>query len=91
MRSPTAKGSNREGDAMRLRTLLMGSLAVLMLGGLTQRAGAQDWGGEMGRWHALCDHGDRRACVRFGILIGEHRDHEAEWRRSHPEWYWWER
>ena len=25
-------------------------------------------------FHQLCDKGDRRACVRFGILIGENRD-----------------
>jgi hypothetical protein len=41
--------------------------------------------------HQLCDHGDRRACVRFGMLIGENRERHAEWRRQHPDWWWWER
>jgi len=41
--------------------------------------------------HQLCDKGDRRACVRFGILIGENRERHAEWRRAHPEWWWWEK
>jgi hypothetical protein len=42
-------------------------------------------------FHQLCDKGDRRACVRFGILIGENRERHAEWRRMHPEWFWWDR
>jgi hypothetical protein len=42
-------------------------------------------------FHVLCDKGDRRACVRFGILLGENRERHAEWRRIHPEWWWWER
>ncbi len=42
-------------------------------------------------FHQLCDKGDRRACVRFGILIGENRERRDEWRRAHPEWWWWER
>ena len=41
--------------------------------------------------HHECDRGDRRACVQFGVMIGESREHHAEWRRSHPEWWWWER
>jgi hypothetical protein len=32
-----------------------------------------------------CDAGDRRACVRLGILIGEHRERREAWRREHPE------
>jgi hypothetical protein len=39
----------------------------------------------------LCEKGDRRACVHFGILIGENRAAHAEWRRVHPDWWWWER
>jgi hypothetical protein len=42
-------------------------------------------------FHQLCDKGDRRACVRFGIMIGESRERQAEWRRTHPEWWWWEK
>jgi hypothetical protein len=42
-------------------------------------------------FHVLCDKGDRRACVRFGILIGENRERRDEWRRRHPEWWWWEK
>jgi hypothetical protein len=42
-------------------------------------------------FHQLCDKGDRRACVRFGILIGQNQQRHADWRRSHAEWFWWER
>jgi hypothetical protein len=41
--------------------------------------------------HQLCNQGDRRACVRFGILIGENRQRHADWRRVHADWFWWER
>jgi hypothetical protein len=42
-------------------------------------------------FHQLCDKGDRRACVRFGILIGQNQQRHADWRRSHAEWFWWEK
>lgn len=40
--------------------------------------------------HERCDAGDRHACVRFGILIGQHREHVAEWRRTHPDYFSYE-
>ncbi len=40
--------------------------------------------------HERCDSGDRHACVRFGILIGQHREHVAAWRRSHPDYFSYE-
>lgn len=40
---------------------------------------------------AGCDDGDRRACVRLGILIGENRARRAAWRREHPEVFFYER
>ncbi len=46
---------------------------------------------EAHRLHVECDRGDRRACVRFGILLGENRDRHEEWRHSHPEFFWFER
>jgi hypothetical protein len=42
-------------------------------------------------FHQLCDKGDRRACVRFGILIGQHQQRHADWRRAHADWWWWEK
>jgi hypothetical protein len=41
--------------------------------------------------HQLCQQGDRRACVRFGMLIQQNHDRFDGWRVSHPEWFWWER
>jgi hypothetical protein len=41
-------------------------------------------------FHQLCDKGDRRACVRFGILIGQNQQRHADWRRAHADW-WWEK
>ena len=38
-----------------------------------------------------CEDGDRRACVRFGIIIGENRERRAQWRRESPDLFWWER
>jgi hypothetical protein len=40
---------------------------------------------------AACDAGDRRACVQFGIIIGENRERRAQWRSERPELFWWER
>ncbi len=40
--------------------------------------------------HMRCDDGDRHACIRFGILIGQHHEHIAEWRRSHPDFFSYE-
>jgi hypothetical protein len=38
-----------------------------------------------------CEDGDRRACVRLGILIGENHERRAAWRREHPEAFFYER
>ena len=43
------------------------------------------------RLHRACDEGDRRACIQFGMIIGENREHRAEWRREHPELFGWDR
>jgi len=37
-----------------------------------------------------CEAGDRRACVRLGILIGENRERRAAWRHDHPEAFFYE-
>jgi hypothetical protein len=42
-------------------------------------------------FHQLCDKGDRKACVRFGILIGRNEQRNADWRRAHADWFWFER
>ena len=40
---------------------------------------------------AQCDDGDTRACIRFGIIIGEHRERQAAWRRQSPDLFDYER
>lgn len=42
-------------------------------------------------FHQLCDRGDRGACVKFGMLLQQNRDRHDEWRRSHPEFFFFER
>jgi hypothetical protein len=38
-----------------------------------------------------CNQGDKGACVRFGVLIGENKQRQVDWRRAHADWFWWER
>ena len=38
-----------------------------------------------------CEDGERRACIRLGIIIGENRERRAAWRREHPEVFFYER
>jgi len=45
---------------------------------------------EMIGYHQLCQKGDRKACIRFGILIGRNEQRHADWRRAHADWWWWE-
>jgi hypothetical protein len=42
-------------------------------------------------FHQLCEKGDRKACVRFGILIGRNEQRGADWHRAHADWFWFER
>jgi hypothetical protein len=48
-------------------------------------------GNRLMEYRAACEDGDRRACVRLGILIGENRERRAAWRREHPEAFFYER
>jgi hypothetical protein len=41
--------------------------------------------------HQLCNQGDKGACVRFGVLIGQNKQRQADWRRAHADWFWWEK
>lgn len=42
-------------------------------------------------FHQLCEHGDRGACVKFGSMLQQNRDRHDEWRRTHPEFFFFER
>ena len=45
----------------------------------------------MFRLREACEDGDKRACVRLGVIIGENRERRGEWRRDHPELFFFER
>ncbi len=45
---------------------------------------------EMIGMHQLCDHGDRKACIKFGMMIQQNHDRIEAWRHAHPEWFWFE-
>jgi hypothetical protein len=38
-----------------------------------------------------CEDGNRRACARPGILMGENRERREAWRREHPKVFFYER
>jgi hypothetical protein len=74
--------------------LSVAATSLVVVGGIALSASSHAQSAreaEMVGFHQLCDRGDRKACVRFGIMIGESRERHAEWRRSHLEFWWWER
>jgi hypothetical protein len=77
---------------MKFRTFVLATaLALPVLGWLgSTPALAQDREAELRRLHHECNEGDRKACVRFGIMLGEERAHHERWRREHPEWFFYE-
>ena len=50
-----------------------------------------EFGDRLMEFREGCEHGDRRACVRLGIMIGENRERRADWRREYPEAFFYER
>jgi hypothetical protein len=46
---------------------------------------------EMSSLHRACNAGDRRACIQFGMIIGENQENRALWRLEHPKLFGWER
>ena len=80
---------------MSLKSLLAALIAAGISGTATMVATpvqAQDAvEAEMIGHHHLCEQGDRKACIRFGILIGRNEQRHADWRRAHADWWWWER
>ncbi len=45
----------------------------------------------MMEFRGRCEDGDRRACVRLGIIIGENRARREAWRRDYPDVFFYER
>lgn len=70
---------------MDSRILLLAAAAVLGTASYSGSAYALSEH-EIIRLHEACRSGDRDACVHRDAAIHDH-EHEAEWRRTHPEWY----
>src|ERR1700722_20343270 len=90
-----ARAVIRNGGNMISRSLMVtAALAVAALGAVTvapTTARAQNnVEAEIIGFHQLCEKGDRRACVRFGILIGQNEQRHADWHRTHADWWWGE-
>ena len=73
-----------QGKSMLISAIFIGSAALL--GSLPVQA--QDRPEREGvRLHQLCDKGDQKACVHFGMMLNENRGRHEEWRKSHPEFW----
>jgi hypothetical protein len=80
---------------MNLKPLMAAAMVAAGLSGIAAMvptaAHAQDaMEAELVGYHQLCQKGDRKACIRFGILIGRNEQRHADWRRAHADWWWWE-
>jgi hypothetical protein len=76
---------------MHFRTIILAAAVAATCGVIgASPVRAQEREIELRRLHHECDAGDRKACVRFGEILGEERAHRERWRREHPEWFWWE-
>ena len=78
---------------MQVRSRLFSVVIIIsgaaMLGGVS--AQAQERATREGeRLRQLCDRGDQKACVRFGMLLSENRNRHEEWRRSNPQFWSYE-
>lgn len=84
------------GEPMTFRRLMTAFVIAAGVGGsasmVASPAHAQNAvEAEIIGFHQLCEKGDRKACVRFGILIGRNEQRGADWRRAHADWFWFER
>jgi hypothetical protein len=70
---------------MSSRALLLGAAALLGVA-ISASSAYAFTENEIIRFHQSCVAGDHDACARRDAVIHD-RDHEAEWRHSHPEWY----
>jgi hypothetical protein len=67
-----------------ISAIIIGSAALLG----SASAQAQDRPTKEGeRLHQLCEKGDSKACVHFGLLLNENHGRHEEWRKSHPEFW----
>ncbi len=76
---------------MKRFALVAASVALVAFAVARPSVAQSDFERRLHAYHVECDRGDRRACIRFGMMLGESRERHVEWRRSHPDWWWWER
>jgi hypothetical protein len=80
---------------MTFRRLMTAFVFAAGIGGsagmITSPVHAQNVEAEILGFHQLCEKGDRKACVRFGMLLGRNEQRNADWRRAHADWFWFER
>ena len=75
-----------------LKTILVAGAVIAAISGVASQALAGDGReAQLVGFHALCNRGDKPACVRFGMMLQQNADHHAEWRRTHPEFFFFER
>ena len=75
---------------MRKPVLALSTLVAVL--GAALPAAAQDAReAQLIGFHQLCNQGDRAACVKFGMMLQQNHDRQAEWRRTHPDFFFFER
>ncbi len=80
------------GMTVRGRAALCAVAAAALMGWGAGAARADDAReAQLIGFHQLCDHGDRGACVKFGMMLQQNRDRQDAWRHSHPEFFFFER
>jgi len=90
-----AVGSQRvthesEGVTM-VRTSIAAAIACMTLSAGAATASAQEAReAQLIGFHQLCERGDKPACVKFGMMLQQNRDRHDDWRRSHPEFFFFE-
>ena len=71
--------------------IFAGAVAAMLMGAALPAAAQDGREAQLLGFHALCDRGDRAACVKFGMMLQQNQDHHSEWRRTHPEFFFFER
>lgn len=70
---------------------LIGSTIFAMVACNGLHAMAQDGReAQMIGFRDFCEHGDKKACVKFGMMLQQNVDRHTKWRRSHPDWFFFE-
>ena len=73
------------------RYLIGAAVAVLVVGSGSPLMAQDGREAQMLGFRDFCEHGAKKACVRFGMMLQQNADRQAEWRHSHPDWFFFER